>query len=583
MRVNQAISNRLTADQLRMVYKHLPMAVLPPILAAVLVAFLLSDQLPFKQLQLWVVWVAGTYLVLPTTLYIFYRRNTDLESNPHYWGRIYVVMAMITAASWGGAGVLLFVPGSPLFQVFVGAMLFTSAAAVMATTFAYTPAYYAGVLPILMPLGYSFYSQGDIASMVIAVVILASFLMLSYFQFNMNRTLSESLLLRYEREQLVAELKAKNTEVVRANQSKSRFLAAASHDIRQPMHAQHLLLGELSARLDKPDDRAIIDLLRQSMVSMRALLDGLLDVSRLDAGSIEVRKRDFDLMALILTLENEFKGLMDEKGLTFRVARCQTAVHSDPALLERILRNLLHNAIRYTCEGAIMIACRRRGDWLAIEIRDSGPGIPEPLHEHIFEEFYQLGNKARQRDGGQGLGLAIVRRLAALLEHKIELRSAPGKGSTFKLWVPLSARSYQEAEAAAGDAVPQSCLSGLQVIAIDDDPNVLLAMQLPLQRWDCCAYLTADPGQALDKIETGELNPDVILTDFRLADGDTGLIWAQRLRAAAGSMPQVIVLTGDIGPERLREVRSCGALLMHKPVETEVLYALLSNVRPEQR
>ncbi len=577
MSETQAIANRLTADQLRMVYKHLPMAVLPPILAALLVAFLLSDQLPFERLRLWVVWVAVSYLLFPAMLCLLYRRRADLETNPGYWGRGYVIMAMITAASWGGAGVLLFVPGSLLLQVFVGAMLFTSAAAVMATTFPYTPAYYAGALPILLPLVYSFQQQGDIISLTIAAIILASFMMLSYFQFNMNRSLSESLLLRYEREQLVAELEQKNVEIVRANQSKSRFLAAASHDIRQPMHAQHLLLGELSARLDKPEDRAIVDLLRQSMVSMRTLLDGLLEVSRLDAGSIEVHKRDFDLLPLIHRLEHEFKSLMQEKGLIFRVARCQVTVHSDPALLERILRNLLHNAIRYTTDGAVMLACRRRGAGVAIEIRDSGPGIPSSLHEQIFEEFYQLGNKARQRTAGQGLGLSIVRRLVDLLGHRLALRSAPDQGSTFSLWLPLSDRAAAS-PAVNSETVVQAALAGLRVVVIDDDPAVLTAMQLPLLRWGCSACLTPDPRQALQQIEQGVLHPDVIVTDYRLADGETGLHWARRLCLAAATTPKIIVLTGDSAPDCLREVRSSGALLMHKPVATEVLYALLSNI-----
>jgi signal transduction histidine kinase/ActR/RegA family two-component response regulator len=574
---NKTVDLRLTGEQVRMVYKHLPMAVAPPILAAAIVAFLFSPHVPEGVLKSWVTWVAVSYLSLPTSLYAYYKHEHDKLPNAKKWGRLYTVMALLTALSWGGAGVILFVPEEPVMQAFLAGMLFVSAVSVLATTFAYTPAYYAGVVPILLPLAGSFLLVGNMLTTVMSGLIVLSFAMLGYFQYYMNKSLADSLSLRYEREDLVSELEYRNQEVVQSNQAKSRFLAAVSHDLRQPMHAQQLLLGELSARLEDTESRSIVDLLRQSMGSMKSLLDGLLDVSRLDAGIVRAEFSDFDLGVLLGKLEREFKGLMTEKGLVFRATRCRLGVRSDPVLLERMLRNLLHNALRYTDSGAVMLICRRRPNRVLIEVRDSGPGIPADKQDLIFEEFVQLHNPARQREHGLGLGLAIVRRLSQLLDHRISLRSAPGKGSTFVIALPVVHLAPELDNPAWQKSVRHTALAGLSLVVIDDDRDILRALELPLRRWGCVVYLTDDPQEVFEQMRSGGLCPDIIITDYRLAGGASGLDWATRIRAAAPST-QIIVLTGDTAPERLREARAHGAVLMHKPVETAALYDLLSNL-----
>jgi two-component system, sensor histidine kinase len=242
-----------------------------------------------------------------------------------------------------------------------------------------------------------------------------------------------------------ADLAAKKDMAERANQAKSRFFAAASHDLRQPLHALSLFVAALKARNQQPETQTLIDNIEASTAAMELLFNALLDISRLDAGAIEAHPVHFPLHKLLLDLEQQFGALAADKQLRLRFRPCDVTLYSDPLLIERILVNLIANAIRYTDDGGVLVACRRRGRMVRISVIDTGRGIPPDQQESVFQEFVQLHNPARDRSKGLGLGLAIVSRLGRLLGHRVDLRSRPGHGSMFSIDVPLRRRQADPA------------------------------------------------------------------------------------------------------------------------------------------
>jgi two-component system, sensor histidine kinase len=376
-----------------------------------------------------------------------------------------------------------------------------------------------------------------------------------------------------------ADLRAARDEAERASRSKSGFLAAACHDLRQPVQSLLLFAAALDDRLKGHPAADIVVGMKQALDAHRLLLDGLLDISRLDAGVIQPKVTEFPLGGLLDRLGKEYALQAREKGLSLTAVGSRAWVRSDEALLERILRNLIENALRYTRAGRILVGCRRRGGALAISVSDTGIGIPDDQGEAIFEEFRQAergegqGGHAEGEGGqGLGLGLAIVRRLALLLGHEVRLRSRPGRGSEFTVEVPLAAAGTvrrDERADARGDG------GGLALV-IDDEAIILDGMRLLLEGWGYGVMTAMSCEEALDLLAAGG-RPDVILADYRLREGGTGTEAIHRLRSVCGPVPG-IVLTGDTAPERGAEARRQGFLLLHKPVAPDDLRRLLREV-----
>ena len=369
---------------------------------------------------------------------------------------------------------------------------------------------------------------------------------------------------------------ARTRELAAANQAKSRFLAAASHDLRQPMHALGLFIAQLRERVTESETLALVGKVESAVTALQELLDALLDVSRLDAGVVTATTADFRLQPLLARLDAAFAPQAERKGLRLRAVPTALAVHSDPVLTERILLNLLSNAVHYTERGGILIGCRRHGQNVRIEVWDSGVGIAPEHREAVFQEFYQLSNPERDRRKGLGLGLAIAARLARLLDSRIDLRSRPGKGSVFAIELPRG--TAQAVAAETGVVMPTAVLQGARVLVVDDDALVLDAMASLLTQWGCRVTTAANGAEALERIGGGGGPPDVLLCDYRLPNGETGVNVIARLRAAAGRQIPATLVTGDTAPERLREAREAGYPLLHKPLQPAKLRALLEHL-----
>jgi CheY-like chemotaxis protein len=324
------------------------------------------------------------------------------------------------------------------------------------------------------------------------------------------------------------------------------------------------------------EDGRLVEQIDAAVTSMNELFNALLDISKLDAGVLSASVTEFPIAQVMGPIERTFAEAARDKGLSFRMVPSNAWVRSDPILLERILLNLVSNAVRYTASGGVVVGCRRRGDKVHIEVWDSGPGIPEDQRRDIFREFYRLagGNAA----GGLGLGLAIVDRLCTLLGHRVEFSSRLGRGSRFSVAVPLAARPQAETHVAAASVAIADPVRGKRVIVIDDDALVLDGMRGILQSWGCEVQTVASGDAALAALAQNGGPPDLIISDSTLADGETGIGAIARVREAVGAPIPAFVITGDTALERLREAGADGLHLLHKPVSAAALRATLNHL-----
>ncbi len=370
------------------------------------------------------------------------------------------------------------------------------------------------------------------------------------------------------------ELLAKKDEAERGNRAKTRFLAAASHDLRQPMHALGLFVAELGQQPHAPDTRRLVEQIAVSAETMENLLDSLLDISRLDVGVLDRQIKPFPLQPLLERIDVDYRREADLRGQRLRLRPTNLWVESDPLLLERILHNLISNALRYAPGGTILLACRKRGRRVRIEVRDNGPGIAAEEQEAIFHEFVQLDNPERNRAKGLGLGLAIVRRLTDLLDHPLFLRSVPGQGALFAVELPAAAPGVV---AEGGHPTPGQALNGLHVALVDDDDLALAGTVGLLESWGC--QVTAADSQAaiLAALAAAGTPPDIILSDYQIAGTADGLEIVRQLRQHFGRPIPAVILSGDTSTATAGIVQQADIPLLHKPVRPAKLRALLQR------
>ena len=374
-------------------------------------------------------------------------------------------------------------------------------------------------------------------------------------------------------------LEAAKSEAERANVGKSRFLAAASHDLRQPLQTISLLQGMLEKRVRDEGTLCLVRRLAETVSAMSSMLDKLLDINQLEAGIVRPAKVEFPINRLLEEVRTEFTYYTATAGLDWRVVPSSLVVRSDPRLLEQIMRNLLSNAVKYTTRGKLLLGCRRRGDKLRIEVWDTGPGIPHMELQAIFEEFHQLDNPARERSKGLGLGLAIVQRLADLLGHTIDVRSRLGVGSVFTIEVPLGRpEAVDLAVLDREEETSESTTSHGTILIVDDDPALLDMLQLLLDDEGHRTLVAADGHKALELAAQGSAIPDLIVADYNLPKGLNGLAMIVTLQQRVQRKIPAIILTGDISTESLREIASQGCVHLAKPVRAKELTHLVQRL-----
>jgi signal transduction histidine kinase len=538
-----------------------------------------------------VAWAALTVgvLVARSIVILALRRGEQVARNPEAWARRLSGLAAVSGVVSGSAA-LLFFPALPADrQALLTMVMCCWGAGALASSSAYPRAYLFFALPLFAQIAIA-WLQADAAGAWFIAILLAAFLaMMLVFVREGGRVVVESIELRFANEELLSQkeqligllraevekVEAARAKAEEASRSKSRFLASASHDLRQPLHALSLLTALLREASADNHVREVGRHIDQSVQSLERLFGALLDLSKLDAGVMKIELRELDLAELVERLSGEYRSKAQEKQLAYEASCPPLWVRSDPMQLERILRNLLENAIRFTDAGRVMLSAQRSGNDVLISVRDTGAGIPESEQARVYEEFYQLQNPGRDRSKGLGLGLSIVKRLVDLLGYRIELQSAPGLGSTFHVALPgvvLDAprAARREEPAAAVD------VAGVRVLVLEDDAEARRALELTLRAWRCTPLVAADldEAQTLAAVKDGV---DVILSDLRLANGVSGIDAVKALRERLGDVPAALV-TGDIAGERLLDLRASGLPVLHKPVKADALRALLHGL-----
>ena len=377
-----------------------------------------------------------------------------------------------------------------------------------------------------------------------------------------------------------AELRLKKEEAELATLAKSRFLASASHDLRQPMHALGLFMGRLLQLPHDDETRHLIGRIDAAVHALQNLLDALLDISRLEAGVLRARTRHFPVADLFKRLRADEAGVAAQKHLDLRLRPSPLWLASDPVLLHRVLLNLVSNALRYTRSGGVLVACRRRADHARIEVWDTGIGIPPESRSEIFTEFVQLDRSEREPGQGLGLGLAIVERTARLLGHPLGLSSRLGRGSCFFVEVPLAPAGESPEEPEPSPS--QTQFEGISVLIIDDDALVRNGLSTLLESWGCSVLSAANQSDAERQLQ--RFGPvDLVACDYRLSHGDNGIDVLQRLRLGAALTCPAFLISGDTDPRLVQLANAAAITLLHKPLRPSRLRALMDQLlRPAE-
>jgi two-component system, chemotaxis family, CheB/CheR fusion protein len=386
-----------------------------------------------------------------------------------------------------------------------------------------------------------------------------------------------------ERKHAAEALEAAKRQAEHANLGKSRFLAAASHDLRQPLQTISLLHEILAKKVKDETTLVLVGRLDETVSAMSSMLDTLLDINQLEAGIVRREMVDFPINAVLEHLRTQFSFHAAAHGLGWRVVPSSLSVRSDPRLLEQMIRNLLSNAVKYTNKGKILLGCRRRGDKLRIEVWDTGIGVPEEQLQAIFEEFHQLDNPARERSKGLGLGLAIVERLADLLGHTVDVRSRPGKGSVFAVEVPLGRDAPPWRPRRVWPEAKESAHQSAAILVVEDDPPVREMLALLLEGEGHRTTTAEDGRNALELAALGAIRPDLVVADYNLPKGLNGLQIVAGLRETLGHEIPAVILSGDISTDTLREIAQGGHLHLHKPVKAKELMDLIQRRLAESR
>jgi two-component system, sensor histidine kinase len=531
-------------EQTKLLFEHLPF-VLYGVMAssAGLVAVLWHT----GQGNALLLWLLAVYML--TGLRWWVRRHFNklgAHFDPQHWIQVAVQFTAASGVLWGFAGVVFF-STDPMVLMVLTTFLAAMVAGAVSSHACHTPAYAAFALPASMPFIARCFWENTPFFWVLGTVAFVYVLINVNYGRNLQNMVIQSIRLRFQNAELISELTLQKRVAEQASVAKTRFLAAASHDLRQPVQAIELLVDALGEDLANHPSKGLLDRIQEAGYGLRNLLNALLDSAKINAAAITAKPRHVQLAPLLKRICNEMATQAQHKGLDIRVAKTKACAYTDPALLELIVRNYVENAIKYTPEGRVLIGCRKQGGQIRIEVHDTGIGIPASAQETVFQEFYQLGNPERDKAKGLGLGLYIAHSLGKLLNHDIGVNSTVGKGSMF------------------------------YVMLIDDDDLVRASVTEMLSRWQCSTIAAEDAETALRILMARGRMPDAIVADYRLRNKSTGVQAIQSLQAQLGNVPAVI-LTGDTAPSRIQEARNSGFLILHKPLSGVQLRSTLSEL-----
>ena len=591
---------RLLLEQLRLLETTLPSA------AAGIVVLLISAgvllQGAFSTTFLWS-WLAAQSLLLALRFASVSLGRSTEPGHEAVSARLFAGMAHATSSGmlWGAMGYMGVASPDPQATLIVIMMLTGLVGGATALISHLPQVFIPYVVPMILPAALYLLISGDAPpeQRWIGVLLSLYLLFLLMAARAVGRAVRQAIKLRFRNADLVSGLREANDDADEqrrraeaalereraANLAKSRFLAAASHDLRQPLHSLRLHIATLQSQTRESPHEDAVRLMGHSVHALDRLFDSILDISRLDAGTFEPRRVHVPLLPLLERLVQEFTPLAVERGLVLRLDAVDTMIHSDPMLLERVLRNLLANALRYTVSGGVrMVVDDGPLDRVRLRVLDTGPGIAPGDRARVFEEFVQLGNPERDRSQGIGLGLSIVRRIVELLDLPLELGETPGGGTTVTLLIPPGRVPLASPSGAAPIAERDEAQQlSLTVMVVDDEEGIRLAMEGFLVHHGCLVLAVDSGDQAIATlVETG-CRPDAVVCDYRLRRDERGTAVVVRIREHCGRQVPAILVTGDTGVDDLRDLRLSALQVLHKPCDPATLLQTLADVcgRPD--
>lgn len=519
--------------------------------------------------------------LLRLALVVAYRRVGPPDAALGRWAALVTGYMALAGAVWGSTAFLFIHMDQPITLALTLCGLYGIAGGSVPGNAYNPPGLYAFVGIIFLAVFAKLATQPTAGHLALGVASMGFAAILFGFCRVQARTVREGVRIRFENLDLLAQLRQRTEEAEAARRkaeqaslAKSQFLAAASHDLRQPLYALSLFSSSLEGLRLSREGRAVVGRIQANIDALEGLFSGLLDVSRLEAGVITPAREPVSLATLFARLEPVFRPIAAEKGLTLELPAAPLFVDSDPVLLEQIVSNLIANALRYTERGAVTVATAEADSQVRITVRDTGVGIAAGDLSRIFDDFVQLGNPERDRRKGMGLGLTICRRAAELLETEIDVVSAPGRGSTFSLRLPV---------AQAPDAAPAPALSlaadpleGLTLLFVDDDADVREALVRLVRQWGVVVDEAAEAQAALARLGAGA-RYRAVLCDYRLGESDGLTLVGEILARHPGPAPAVWLVTGDLDPELMARAQAAGIPLLHKPLKAAQLRALLAH------
>jgi signal transduction histidine kinase/ActR/RegA family two-component response regulator len=568
--------DELRAEQIAGFYRNsTPGTVGGMVAAPILTAMLLYENaVRLRVAAIFVLLLAVSTVARLVLIRTYLKVKSPVEDWRH-WASWAIATALVGGSCWGLGALFLMDAAPPEYQFMVLLTCAALAAGAITAFGTYLPSYYCNLFTIMVPGCIWSALRGDALHWTYSVLCVLWMVVVAILANSFSKLLNESLALQFANLDLANDLLRQKELAEAANVAKSNFLASASHDLRQPVHALSMFVGALRDRpLDEPSGR-LVRQIQNSVGALDSLFGAILDISRLDAGVIEPRPRAFAIQPLLERICRDEMPEVDRKGIALRLVPCGLTVQTDPVLLERVLRNLISNAVRYTDKGRVVVGCRR-GVRLSIEVWDSGRGIPADQQDLIFQEFYQIGNPERDRARGLGLGLAIVQRLTRILHIPMQMHSRVDRGSVFKLSVEVAASAPPAIEPPAETS--QAAQPPLFILVVDDEVAIQEAMHTLLTGWGHKVITAGSCAEMLGHAAGFTSTPNLIISDYRLRCDEEGIATIERLRSEFNSDIPAILITGDTAPDRIRQATASDCFLLHKPVSNSRLRAAIVNL-----
>ncbi len=576
-------------DHVRNLYTYTSSSLVGNLIGAIVIVLLYTGLAAPELLILWCMVFAAVWIYRASIAARFRSVQLRADTDFPHWRRLWLVGVLASGALWGLAAWLFYGAGGSIQQIGLIITVYSYCVASVPVLADQQRAFLTFLGLCFLPTIARIAAENTLYSYELAGVLLLAMGMTALLGRNYRQAMDRVIELKLRTEQLLEQLRqekaaaeAARQEAEVANRAKTQFFAAASHDLRQPLHALGLFAEALRNKSRDEEVIQLVNSINSSVDALEGLFSELLDITKIDTGAVEVVPQHFRLQDLFARLRLHYEPTAFEKGLALRFRGGHRVAYADPVLVERIVRNLLSNAIRYTEDGGVLVACRQRGERLWVQVWDSGVGIPESEQPRIFEEFYQVPGErptAAHDRKGLGLGLAIVKRLAQLMNAPLSLRSQPGRGTVFTLELPLGKAQQRMAEPVAASAPLGLTLERKLIAVVEDEPAVRDGLEVLLKGWGATVAVfdtVAACRQWAEHAKAQGQKPDLAIVDYRIDHQSTGIDAIQALREHFGAELPAIVVTGSTtaGLEELAHQHAFHLLI--KPVVPNKLRAMIA-------